>query len=403
MNTTLGRASLAIAAVFTLFTGACASGVPASWEDPSVTEPAVVKLPASRGTEIAPGTCLPRIGTTGAWLAADGGRSIPLPNGTAIHLFGDTLLQPAGSAPPASYDFVGNSIGLASCSDGEYSIDYLWRDAGGKHKAFFDLGVEGVRLWPSDGIFLGGRLYVVLSKVSATDQGFGFECGGMVWATVENPLDPPLTWRITYQDLSGTDGFLPDKGLIVEGDYVYLFSSLLGGNYPLPAGLFRIPRAGLGAPREHLEYLSADGRWAPAAGFDHDAKVVVAETSPNMYVHYHEGLGRFMTVHAGAAFGSRDMVIQTAEHLEGPWTEGTPVYQFPEMAKSRADGLTVICYAVTEHPQLRRDHGNTIVVTYACNTVDGPLPSFDDLDLYYPKTVTIDLGKLQNELGGGGR
>jgi hypothetical protein len=345
------------------------------------------------------GNCLPHIETTGEWLAADGGRTIPLSNGTSIHLFGDTMLDAATPSDPGAFEFVGNSIGLGGCGKGGYSIDYIWGERGGRREAFFEMGVAGVRLWPVDGFELDGRLHIVLTKIVSTDDGLGFDCIGTVWATVENPFDAPREWRISYQDLTPAETYLPDKGITVEDGFAYLFSSLLVGDYPQPAMLLRVPLSGVDAPSSHLEYLSNGGNWRSTTLFAGDARVLVQAASPNMYVHYHAGIGRYVTVHADPAFGSPEMVIQTAPSLEGPWSEGVPVYEFPEMLEPRPDGADVICYAVTEHPELRMNGGDTLVISYSCNTLGAPVPAREDLGLYYPKTVTMDLGRVKDALG----
>lgn len=343
--------------------------------------------------------CLPEIGTTGTWLAADGGRTIPLSNGTSIHLFGDTMLDASTPDDPTAFEFVGNSIGLVHCAGGQYSVEYIWAVRDGEREAFFDIGVPGVRLWPVDGFEREGRLHVLLTKIIATDDGFGFDCIGTEWATIDNPFDAPRDWRISYQDFTAAGTYLPDKGITVENGYAYLFSSLLVGDYPQPAILLRLPLSSLDAPGEHLEYLAVGGDWRSTTRFAGDARIVVQEASPNMYVHYHSGLGRYVTVHADPVFGSPEMVVQTAESLEGPWSEGVPVFEFPEMLAPRADGADVICYAVTEHPELRMNGDNTLVVTYSCNTPGAPVPARKDLGVYYPKTVTIDVGRIKDSLG----
>jgi hypothetical protein len=400
MNATARRTISATAAILSLSAGACSGAtgdevVNAS----SVVEPATIE-PAS-ATAQAPGRkCLPHIESTGDWLAADGGRTIPLSNGTSIHLFGDTLLDASTPEQPGATYMVGNSIGLATCADGGYSIDYIWREQDGTRGAFFDMGVEGVRLWPVDGFELGGRAYVLLGKIVETTEGLGFDCIGTTWATIENPLDAPRDWRITYQDFTGKEGFRPDKGITVKDGYVYLYSSLVGDQYPSPVDLLRIPQTGLDAPAAHLEFLTDSGDWRPTSSFAGDARAIVEESSTTMYVHYHAGLGRFVTIHADSVFGSPNMVVQTAPALEGPWSEAAPIYQFPEKLEPRPDGSTVNCYAGTEHPQLRMNDGNTLVVTYACNTLGGPVPSLDNLEIYFPKTVTIDLDQVKEAMGG---
>ena len=84
---------------------------------------------------------------------------------------------------------------------------------------------------------------------------------------------------------------------------------------------------------------------------------------------------------------------RSANDLEGPWTRGTVIYEFPEMADNDPEDPAIACYAVTEHPQFRQNDGDTLVITYACNSTKGLVPSVDNLDFYYPKTLTVDLGR----------
>lgn len=339
--------------------------------------------------------CLPTIQSKGAWLAADGGRAVPLPDGKAVYLFGDTALASATEASPDAYDFVGNSIGIGRCDGTKFSIDYFWQRSAHPRVGFFDVREAGVRLWPLDAFYRDGHLQVLLAKIVATDTGMGFDSTGTVWATVENPLDTPPTWRIRYQDFTACGGFVPDKGITVDGDYAYIYSTVLRPVYPQPAALLRVPLDGLDTPKDHAKYLAESGEWLPIARFDDDARTVVANPSINMFVHFDEALGSFVTVHGSPAFGSPDLVVQTAPSLEGPWSEGTVVYQLPEMLSPRADGATVGCYAVTEHPEFRMHDGKTLLVTYSCNTIDAPLPAREDLPTYLPKTVLIDLSQIE--------
>lgn len=344
------------------------------------------------GETLVASSCSPKIEPKGAWLAADGGRSIPLPGGTGVYLFGDTAL--ATGAASGGYQFVGNSIGIGRCVGNTFSIDYFWQDSALPRVGFFDIGEAGVRLWPLDGFYRDGHLHVLLAKIIATDVGMGFDSTGTVWATVDNPLDAPSSWRIRYQDFTAADQYMPDKGITVDGDHAYIYSTLFRPAYPQPAALLRVPLDGLDAPRENAEYLTEGGEWLALSHFKGDARTVVADPSIDMSVHYNEALGGFFTVHGSPFFGSPDVILQTAPSLEGPWSKGRVVYRFSEMLTPRADGATVVCYAVTEHPEFRMNGGKKIVVTYSCNTIDAPLPAREDLDTYLPKTITFDLSTL---------
>ncbi len=373
--------------------------IPLDWDlsrAPDEVQKAVESVELAGHGVVDPGAqCLPELAPAGAWLAADGGRSIPLADGRSLHLFGDTLLGPADADDARENTFVGNSVGISRCDDEGWHVDYHYRDDGRTRSAIFDLDDGSTRLWPVDGFRRDGRLHVVLAKIIHIDSGLGFDYAGSVLATVSNPNAAPTTWQITYQDLTGRAGPRPGKGVTVHDGDVYLYSSIGDGAYPHPAGLLRLPTRALGDVRGRLEYLSNDGGWKPLAGaIAGDVRVVVEETSPNMYVHFHDKLGKWVTVHADPTFGSPDMILRTADDLAGPWSKGKLAYKFPEMLDDKNRGRDVICYAVTEHPQLRRDGEQVLVVTYACNTLAGPLPSPDDLEIYRPKTVTLNLDAL---------
>lgn len=378
--------TLLMAAFFGASTTACALELPNFEELVGTDEAASVEEDS----------CLPRIEAKGAWLAADGARGIPLRDGKAVYFFGDTALTAATKERPDAYEFVGNSIGIGRCAGGEFSIDYFWQESESGRVGFFDVGEDGVRLWPLDAFYRDGRLQVLLAKIIATDVEMGFASTGTVWATVDNPLEAPTAWSIRYQDFTGTDGFMPDKGITVDGEYAYIYSTLFRPTYPQPATLLRVPLDGLDAPKHHTEYLTEEGEWRSIARFNGQAKTVAAQPSVNMSVHYNEALGMYVTVHGSPFFGSPEMIVQTAPSLSGPWSEGIVVYEFPEMLAPRDDGAIVACYAVTEHPEFRMNGGTTLVVTYSCNTIDAPLPAREDLDIYLPKTITIDLGSLQS-------
>lgn len=338
--------------------------------------------------------CVPDVQASGGWLAADGGRSVPLPNGTSIHLFGDTLLGPAGQSDSRPNTYVGNSVGVGECVGGTYRIRYVWRDRGGERKPIFDLNDGKTRLWPVDGFYDSGRLYFILSKIVAVSHGIGFDYDGAVTAVVDNPLADPTAWRIQYRDLvpAGTQ-YRPDKGITLAGGYANVFSTLVVGGHPEPSMLLRLPLDPFDGSR--LEYLARTGQWKPVAAFQvSDAWVVDRASPPNLYAAWHPGLNKWVTVHAAAAFASPNLVLQTANFLWGPWSPEIVVYRFPEMLDPRNAKKGVLCYAATEHPQLRKEHGRFLTVTYACNALDSPHPGLDELDLYRPKTVLIDLATV---------
>lgn len=367
------------------------SGASSETADGSPSAPAPVVSPRGHATRVTdPGTaCLPLFRSQGAWLAGDGGRSVPLANGKLVHVFGDTLIGPVDDGDRRPITFVGNTLGVAECDAEGWSIEYYWRDDGDERRAFFD--VEGEHVWVSEAFSVGGRLYAIQPIIVSVDYGLKFAYGGSLLAIVDNPLDPPLEWNIVHATLATSTAYRPTKGVVVHEGYAHFYAELMRGAYPNPVVLFRVAVDGLRAPHENLEYLALDGSWKPASTWTAgDAFLVADEMAPSMKVHFHEGIDRWLTVQVDPTERSR-MILQTAERLEGPWIRGDVVYEFPEMANNDPDDPQIACYAVTEHPQLRHEDGNKLVVTYSCNSTKGLLPDPDDLGLYYPKTLVLEL------------
>lgn len=315
--------------------------------------------------------CIPKLDSTDTWLVADGGRSVVLPNKQFIHLFGDTAIKYEGRTK-----FVGNSIGLAKCTAGNYSVEYFWQE----DKAFFEPEIKGVRLWPVDGFWARGRLFFLLAEIIEVDYGLGFDYVGTLLATVDNTLEPPNHWKIQFKTLTTKkEDYLPTRGIILKNDYAYVFSALgKTGNPPVILLRFHLDEP------EKLQYLSIAGTYKNIIDFtEDDAKIILNEAAPSMYVSaYGDG---WISINAAPEFGTDKIVYQTAEELEGPWSERKTIYKFPEI---KPGNKSIICYAVAEHPQLRIK--NKFVITYSCNTLD-VLPSEKYYDFYRPKAVVIEL------------
>jgi hypothetical protein len=286
---------------------------------------------------------------------------------------------------------VGNTVGVSRCRGADWSIEYFWRDTGTERAAIFD--IEGEHVWPSEGFVLDGRLHVILSRVIRVDYGLKFDYGGSLLATVDDPEVSPDAWSIQYKTLSTSRAFRPNKGVTVVGEHAYMFTELPAGEYPHPVILLRLHESGLDAPEDRLEYLAKGRSWTPIAEWTaEDSHIVAERMGPTMYVHRHPGLDRWLTFGVDPE-DRRQIIMETAEALEGPWTSHGPVHRFAEIPEAFPDGGEphIACYAVTEHPQLRRNNGDTVVLTYSCNRTRGFDFGAVDLELYRPKSIAVDL------------
>jgi hypothetical protein len=234
--------------------------------------------------------------------------------------------------------------------------------------------------WPQHGVRVpGGPLILFWSRLHATPgEGLGFAADGWLATAIDRPDESPAAWEPrALEPAALPPGILPAQGLFIEGDFAYGLAIREPGDH---AG-FAL-RIGLAALREgDLSRLELwDGAWMRAS---EDAKLVpvLADAAPESSLHYDAKLRRYVHVRS-RGFGATSLVLATAEHITGPWSEPVVVYRPPE---SEREGAFV--YAGKAHPELT---GADLIATYACNSFDfGKL--VNDESLYYPRFVRIVL------------
>jgi hypothetical protein len=95
----------------------------------------------SAGVTLAENThfnCVPSFPFQQEWQGADAAYSIPLQDGRVAWIFGDTLYGDARLVTGEEPRMVHNTIGISTCKDGEWKIDYaIKKDAKGNPDSFF--------------------------------------------------------------------------------------------------------------------------------------------------------------------------------------------------------------------------------------------------------------------------
>ena len=339
--------------------------------------------------------CSPVFPLVAPWLGADAAYSVPLPDGRSVWIFGDTLYGEKRVVIHKVPRMVRNSIGVSSCSQGKWSIEYVIRkDSQGYMRDFFRAQRPQTWYWALDGFVHGDALWVTLLCVRQAStpkpDALDFETCGADLAKVTGLTDDPQQWKVEYFPLV-TDGVAayPSATAVVSGDYVYLFALYEKGQRPLV--LTRIPLSGLDDPAKNLHYYAKAGVWK--AGFDPaDAKAMITPGVSEMSVRYHEGLKRWLAIYKSPDLSSDEVMAATALEITGPWSAPKVIYHIPEMQKSSPGfDKNTFCYAAKEHPQFR--DGGSILFTYVCNTAD--IPSLASRsDIYFPKAVRLPLTKI---------
>lgn len=362
-----------------------------------------------------PGACRPSFPYQGGWLGADAAYSVPLSATESVWLFGDTFVGAPGQSARVGSKFIHNSIAVSRCEAGRWRIRYFWgRRPDGSPQAFLKREAEDAWWWLFDGFLHEGRLYIGLLEVEDSPPrgplALPFRFSGMQLARVDNPTADPAKWRIELLSLSRSPVALPGSAMVVEGDYVHLYTFLDRGDGRFPRALARLPLAALTSratdPASALEYLARDGRWKP--GLDpEDARILMADNATEMSVSYRPELDQWLALYNypdrgeghGAEVPSDGVYVRTAKALEGPWTEPRLLFRIPELDPDFVGGYDAdtACYAAKEQPQFSRP--GRVTFTYVCNlfTPPGkdPWPILKRLlvamNLYRPNTVSLPL------------
>ena len=358
--------------------------------------------------------CLPVFPYQDGWLGADAAYSIPLGGHESLWLFGDTFVGRPEATDRRGAAFIHNSVGLARCERGVWSIAYHWGEDEDGPADFIDRGEPGAWWWLFDGFLEDDALYLGLLRVeSHAPRGplaMPFAFSGVDLARIENPRDPIDAWRIERVPLSRHEGAFPAGAMVVEGDHVYFFTFLDPGSGRHPRMLTRIPRSALREGRSDLEpvleRLATDGTWK--AGLDpSDARILMDDDATEMSVDRHPGVDGWLALYSYPSLERgfpaerpEDRVwVRTAPSLEGPWSERRSLFRVPELDPAYAGGYDAhtACYAAKAHPQLFRR--TAVTFTYVCNLFAGPetdpiqvlLRLADDMGLYRPIPVSVTL------------
>jgi Domain of unknown function (DUF4185) len=338
--------------------------------------------------------CTPSFPFKDSWWGADAAYSIPLPDGRSIWIFGDTLYGDQRAVEGSDPRMVRNSVGVSTCGDRGWKIDYVIRRGdNGQPLDFFQAQDEHTWYWALDGFFYKNDLWVTLLCVrnapKTTPAALGFETCGADLAKISGLDGDPQRWSVKYFPLVPESAHAyPSATTVVEGEYAYIFALLETDARPML--LTRIPLDGLDAPAEHLQYLSKSGAWKPGLT-PADAKHVMKHGNSEMTVRYHATLKKWVAILNDPKLFSDKVVFRTAPQLAGPWSEGKTIYRIPEMQKGNAGyDKDTFCYAAKEHPEFRQP--GSLLITYACNTMNVQKLT-RDLDIYFPKVVRVPFPK----------
>ena len=305
----------------------------------------------------------------------DAATSLTLPGGEALWVFGDTIEGPFQSIREVDLkDKLSNTACLVPQQDAAQGLPkfrFLATPDGQRPRQIVpfraDEEPEQHRVWPMHGLCVGKKAYLFYHRISlkpGVDVFEDFTLDGMGLARAELG-DAPHDDGWQFERLAAPDGSQefwkgdqPGFGVfVVERDgYVYLWGSQMTGMFLARTRSDAVERL------DRYEYLAA----APTLAHPDVAprwSSTFAPTAPlfdgvpnEMSASFNEHLGCFIAVHC--RLRDNQIVMRTAPHITGPWSVGEVIFE-----PSRNSDKDLF-YAAKEHPELARDGGKTIYLSF---------------------------------------
>jgi len=316
------------------------------------------------------------------WIGADGAYSVRLNETTTMWTFGDTFIGKEENNKRSSDTTMINNTAAVQKLVPNSPMQFKWLKSDGKPSSLWKPKDKTEYFWPGDGIAVDGKLFVFLHKIrtdKTRPEPFQFRTVSDYIARVDNPLDEPEKWKVTYADL-GNDAEEIEFGTatIRDGDYLYIYSSYGKAKSGLdahPAVLARLSITSLKVlDTSKIEYFTKTSTWSKQAN---DLAILFKDGAPEMSVTKVDGVKGFVAVYMPPM--TKHVSVRHAEALTGPWGAPTKVYDCPEKEDS------VILYSAKAHQEFATKP-NELVMTYCRNykTFDA---HFKDAGMYYPKAV----------------
>jgi hypothetical protein len=306
-----------------------------------------------------------KVGVTGT----DGATSTVLPSGESLWMFGDTVEGPFKTIRGLDLTSLRSNTGAIvprqDASRGIKNFRFLSDEDGNRPRQIIPFAADEDparhRIWAIHGTTVGQSVFLFYHHITLLDgvdvfinfklDGMGIaraDIGDLHFKRLTAPDGTHLLWK----------GDAPSFGVFVTraDDYVYLWGSLATGMH-----LARTREKSI-ADLASYEYLveapttekpSKLPRWSK----QFQPIAILFDSVPNeMSAAYNPHLRKFVVYHS--LHRENKIVLRTAEQITGPWSDPQVVYR-PE--KIRDDDLI---YAAKEHPELARDSGRVLYVTF---------------------------------------
>jgi hypothetical protein len=315
------------------------------------------------------------------WTGGDSTYSVPLRGDRTLWLFSDTFWGPVNDdlSRPRTVPFLNNSFVV---EDG----NQLQTVSGGTPDdpdSLVPPDEPGTWYWLGAGIRTKESLDIMFLKYAKT--------GSSPWdfAWRENTLvrfDPDTLARREMVSMPSAAGVQWASWIQPLGSYTYIYGvEDLGATKYMHVA--RVAGSDLaGGP---WQYWTGSG-WSPDES--RSARVMDGVANEYSVSRFHDGY--LLVTHDTHELFSRNVVAYVACAPTGPFTRATTLYVTPETG---ADGTygnpNIITYNSHEHPDLRDD--DRLLVTYNVNSLDPDNDLFDDVTIYRPRFIEVELHSVR--------
>jgi hypothetical protein len=306
-----------------------------------------------------------RVGVTGA----DGATSLLLPSGDSLWMFGDTVEGPFKSIRELELTGLRSNTAAVvpkqDVSEGIKEFSFLADDSGRRPRQIVPFaGDENPavhRVWPIHGVTVGGDIFLFYHRITllkGVDVFANFQLDGMGIARGE-------LGKFNFTRLIAPDGSRefwkgkePTFGVFAQLDdeHLYLWGSLTTGMFlarTRPNAVDKLSSYEYLVEAPDLKNPERVTRWSKTFR----ATAMLFDSVPNeMSASFNAYLQKYVAFHS--LHRENKIVMRTAERITGPWSEAHVAYR-PE--KSNDSDLI---YAAKEHPELAREGGRILYVTF---------------------------------------
>ncbi|MBN9154971.1 MAG: DUF4185 domain-containing protein [Microbacterium sp.] len=316
--------------------------------------------------------------TGGGWTGGDSTFSLPLSGGRLGWFFSDTFLgkvNPDGSRP-ADAPFVNNSVVVQDA----HGLRTVAGNGAGAPAGVVPPEADGRWYWigdPASGP--RGTVQLPLLQFEKTGTGsFDFRWTANRLAILDGKS---LALR-TIVDLPSATGINWGSWTLQQGATTYIYG-VTDVDGVRSAYIARTQgRDGLTG---HWTFWNGT-RWSASEA---DAVPITPNVANEFSVAPFKDGYLLVTQDTSELFSTR-IVAKVGCSPTGPFTEAAELYRTPETgAQGSYANANVFTYNAHEHPELRR--GNRILVTYNVNSFDNVGDVYDDVTIYRPRFVDVDL------------